>query len=31
MNVLQNNKNIRELENLQKQVNDEKYLSTDKN
>ena len=31
MNVLQNNKNIRELENLQKQVNDEKYLSNDKN
>ena len=31
MDVLQNNKNIRELENLQKQVNDEKYLSTDKN
>ena len=31
MNVLQNSKNIRELENLQKQVNDEKYLSNDKN
>ena len=31
MKALQNNKNIRELENLQKQVNDEKYLSNDKN
>ena len=31
MNVLQSSKNIRELENLQKQVNDEKYLSNDKN